>query len=581
MAKFTLLPNWTREHKPAGLHEDNLNMQDKWPKDWRPRNVKDIHSYAFPSPYGNAEAIALSIVLGEENYLPKHYKEAVLGLTLGMFDFHLVDLKNKSGDFGKALLKVEKTMPYLGVLKRKIKAENEPIIFAATHPRAFLWPHARSEEGNRKSEWDSLEHVISSHENLNNALQLLAEFMKVFMSVDGEIEKKTPWIYGLKKLIPDEIKASSDLELLRNHCRFIGPFSLVVSKKKTINVYWPVYHENFTRDFMKSITGNYNEDKTINSLRLENTRNETWATISLPEVGQDTFLLAGGGIVSPAGNAPEWKIDTFHLHDAPDKKGFFSYIAPLYGSCKFKLEADKVRQSPILYPDPIRILVDKLGEIGLPGKTNQVSLSPTLVNKIIHSKGGMPDIKNLNDDNSDNPKGCVIEVTDKQAQKIDVVYLDEFENVEICDLRALGLILWETFIGNATIEVYHSGGSELQAKSDTGSEDMVEIKESHPILPKDTYYQKVMGDAGNELRQRTAKRLATLQRFLRTYETAIPRIEGSNEWTKLLAKSAKAFAMWVYPGLKPSGDISKNRDNWMELDISGGIKIVVCKDHLA
>jgi hypothetical protein len=571
MPKITLLPFWTDHNFDLGFHDTDLT-KEAWPKDWHPTRVEDLQSYAFPTPYAEAERICAWTRLAEGRGLPARYRNLVLGLTLGHLTLEMLDL-DVADDFGRALLNIEPDI-FLGLLWRPIPGETAPRLFGATHPRAFVWPHARA--NTFAPAWDKLDETIASDPDYPKALQLLAEFRKA-LDNNGLWKDTIPWMLGLKKMLPDDVAPSDDLRLLRRHCRFVGPISLAVAGKNEPElIYWPVYHENFAKDFLHATTSTFVKNEKANVVELQNKspRQETWVTIKLPNVKSEKLRAAGVGVVDKLGPA-DWgsRADVFHLNDRTTTgkrtEGLFSLLKSVYTAFEGLLDVSRILKYFFYYPDPVRLLVDRLGPYGLP-RDHQVSFSPEFTEQIIEADQGVPDTSKFDGDDHA-PAGCQITLTPDSQTKLDVIYVEKLDAADVGDLRALGLVLWEVYVGEAIIN-----RNLIQSYSDDRpSQDIIDMAADRPISAKPEYYQRIRDV---KFQERLGRRLATLQRFVRSYAQPPAKMATDHpSIARLVRRAADAFAMWVNPLVIENGSPAVS---WQSIGLPGGAKIFVAIDIL-
>ena len=595
MPRYTLLPYWPTDQDTLGFNEAGIGPE-KWPEDWHPNRTEDIHAYAFPTPYAQAEAAATFIRLAQGRGLPEHFQDLVLGLVLGYLELGLKNLARDAGVFGKTLLTGEADMPFLGLLRAtKLLAEGpgstvpEGRLFGATHPRSLFWPHARA--ASFPGDWNELANRIANDPRRSDAMQLLCDFRKVLVD-NGLWEDRVPWMLALNKIIPESAEPSDEGRTLRLSSRFAGPLPLLVRDGRVESVYFPVLHDDFARLFLRAVTGGFEEDAENERIVFFNSRSDPWAFLSLPRFREETpasgvsaapargaaegargripaFLAAGGGVVSPAGGAPEWERGGFNLHESRGGggRGFFSLLSPLYAALTDNLDPEIIRRNPLLYPDPVRILVDRLGALGV-ATDRRVSLSPGLVERIIDSDEGLPDLDSFKGDKAGS-LGAVIKVRGPDGKDMDVLYVESLEGREVGDLTAFGLLLWEVFTGAAVVEGERTIQNDPDAM-DGVSMDLVEKRADRPISPLGSYYDKVLGAKAGDVRRKTAERLATLQRFVRAYKS-VP----DGPLAELAAKSAAAFARFARPDVIPNGPFL---GSWKEVRLTGGLVLPVCAE---
>jgi hypothetical protein len=192
-----------------------------------------------------------------------------------------------------------------------------------------------------------------------------------------------------------------------------------------------------------------------------------------------------------------------------------------------------IKRRPFLFPDVFRVPVTRLGEAGF---GTEVSFSPQAYELTFDPDSpGLPLASEL-DQISDRTDGVVLSYRDERGQTRRAIYIDSYAGAPVGDLKALGLVLWSYFVGDA--EVFNGKLVNYEGTPIFKNQDI-----SRPF----DLYEEVAPDLYAKVRASGAehRRLATQQRFLKAYRELAAK-EDSNV-TQLCYRAARSFVRWVWP----------------------------------
>jgi len=570
MPRIVLLPDWNQDPEWAGIIGNAIPFDADKPSladvkdDWQPvlqdvDNIGQVEAFAFPTPFAWAEMMAAVIRQGDYDHLLfKYYEQLVLGVLLGHLRLDVADLKE--GDFGRVLAGADDRYRYFGTLRGRGTPENrdlEGLVFGGTSPDCIFWPAPRRTEG----EWRLLREAIRGS-NQELGYQLLADYRHLIAQERLWEPNRYVWMKGL-----DRIAGAREPEpgnnLFHVHSRLVGPVALASGANKPF--YFPVYEKEFAALFLRGLTG---------SLRVEGQgigvydQYRKCLEIALPTVTADGDLArAGGGVVrllhEPA-RPPEGG-GTIRLRDENGSRGLFSLVQDLRNVMEGDVVA--IKRRPFLYPDVFRVPVTRLGEAGL---GNEVSFSPQAYDELTFEADspGLPLASEL-EQITDNTDGVVLNYRDERGQTRRAIYIDSYAGAPVGDLKALGLVLWSYFVGEA--EVFNG---KLVDREGTPV-----FKDQDVTRPFD-FYEEVAPELYGKVRASGAeyRRLAAQQRFLRAYRELAAE-EGSN-LAQLCYRAARSFVRWTWPEWLEKAFIENGHQPRHRQPVQlGSLKVTLLKDE--
>lgn len=536
MQRIVLLPDWNQDPTWEGVIGNAIPFDAEKPSladvkdDWQPElqhadDINQVEAFAFPTPFAWAEMMAAVIRQGDYDHLLfKYYEQLVLGVLLGHLRLDVVDLKE--GEFGRVLAGADDRYRYFGTLRGRGTPENrdlEGLVFGGTSPDCLFWPAPRRTE----VQWRLLREAIRGS-NQDLGFQLLADYRDLLASERLWEPGRYVWMKGLDRIAGDRPPDPAH-NLFHVHSRLVGPVALDSAAARPF--YFPVYEKDFAAHFLRSLTG---------SLRVEGRgigvydQHRKCVEVALPTVPADGDLVRAGGGVVRLLHEPSRGPDgggTIHLRDENGTRGLFSLVQDLRNVMEGDVVA--IKRRPFLFPDVFRVPVTRLGEAGL---GTEVSFSPQAYELTFDPDSpGLPLASEL-EQISDRTDGVVLSYRDERGHLRRAIYIDSYAGTPVGDLKALGLVLWSYFVGDAEVFngklVNYEGTPVFKNLDVTRPFDLYE--EVAPDL-----YAKVRA-SGTEYR-----RLATQQRFLKAYRE-LAAAEDSNV-AQLCHRAARSFVRWVWP----------------------------------
>lgn len=558
-----LLPNVGKQPSTGDLFEQVFALGDDMPDAWMP-NLSDKReteeAFAFPTALARSEL--MKMVLDPRNNLQGHanyrlYEVLVLGVTLGYLDVEIIDLlSDEADDFGQVLQATEKRCQYFGLLRTSSKCGDiAGIVAGGTSPDSLFWPSPRGTNA-----LDKLRGLINKDTNLLNARDLLADLRSLLRERELWNSDKVPWMSGFDRIIGDR----PPLEVRRRyhyHSRGVGPVLAAFPDGKERPLYLPAYHDEFAATFLRTLTGTFKREGEVIGVFSQQRKS---AEILMPEVNTKTgdVILAGGGTVSslrPLADYAQPAIGKIRLRKENGEEGLFDLLQNLFtelGRDHDLYDAqgnsvERIKERPFFYPDVFRVVVARLGEAADPNADASYSEHAYLL-AFEPESPGLPLASEL----FDLTAGLSVPFKDASGQNRRAIYIDAYRGTEINDLRALGYALWMHFDHKAIFK-------DNQIKLESLTPLLKVDSEGRPLAPTEEAYKHV---ASPDV-VITYRRLASIQRFMRAYESR-NREHGGNELQELCYRAAEVFIKWVWAGSEviPNGKLTQK---WQALEVAG------------
>jgi hypothetical protein len=503
---------------------------------------ESVEAYAYPTPWAWAEMMTAIIRhRGWEHLLFQRYGILLKALTLGYLDLEIVDLG--SLDLGRILMGFGRGGRYLGLLRTRgdltegefqgFRERYRRTVWGATWPDTLVWPAPRCSQ----DDWVWLSREVSRKET--EALQPWADLRALLKKDDQWKPEQVPWMAALDHMLGDR-NHSGDYQVYHVHCRTVGPVEALFPGGETRPFYMPVHERNFAKKFLKTLTGTFHQEKD-GTIVLKGYR------IALPQVTSDLLQRAGAGIVRPvAGEEEDHQTPRIRL------KEYFDALQSLYQALMLQGGdlVEDVQRSPYLYPDAVRVVVQRLRDAGVPDAA--VLFSDRAFEVLFEQDiASLPRLRDLKDEQKDEKDQSYFVY---KTQGTTAVFLEKYADVWFGDLLALGWVLWQFFTGAA----YFDRGAIRDART---AEPLTEGLYAGAVA-----YERVRSD---EERSR-CRRLATLQRFVKAYQG------GNSAEEKLAQQAAKVFARWAWgEDVAPNGPL-RGRERDVQL---GQLQIRLVQDE--
>jgi hypothetical protein len=406
-----------------------------------------------------------------------------------------------------------------------------------------------------------LDEAINKDVNLSNSYLVLSDFRELLDKARLWDANSTfaPWMKGLERIINEQRLGAQPRPgniHFNVHSRQIGPIKVRFTDGESRRLYFPVYQEKFAANFLRALTGSFARENGVVAVYDRNKHRKYYEINShSPGAGGDA-ILAGMGTVSII-NEPGEEITSTEIR----LRELFDSLQDLRRTVGNDVE--DIKKHPFFYPDVLRIAVTRLGEAGF---DTEVSFSDQAYKLTFDPNSlGLPLASDLKEVSSET-HGLVLNYIDENNRQRRAIYVECYAGSNIGDLRALGLVLWAFFIGEA-----QASGSTLKIEDQDG-DTISAFKESDSVRPfdlKGDIYRKV-----NNERDRH-RRLARLQRFLKAYDIrrhSAPQ-GGVDE---LLYEAASAFVkyVWADETVIPNGPLSNNSGRLR----FGGLEVTLAKD---
>lgn len=564
MPRTVLLPHWEQAPTWTGLIGKVFDPGQHVPGPWKPRiedakSIADIEAFAFPTPFAWAEMMATVLTQGlYEHPLFKLYQSLVLGVTLGYLQLEVVDLTSFA--FGKVLADTDSRYRYFGLLRGSSRnREIQGSVFGGTSPATLFWPSPRPSE----REWAALGECVSGVDGrLDEAYRLLADLRELLAKAKKWDASDKRWMSGLNRVIGDRA-ASHENVLYHLHSCSVGPVKIAMGDEMR-PLYMPVYQERFSQDFLRAVTGTFKLEG--DRVTLSDDRNVAQFEITVPVIPTDgDLVLAGtGNLVPKQGQVRSYDESVrIRLNDDDRGKGLFSYLQPIHQT--FRAKPDEIRERPFFYPDTLRLIVDRLGDAGIPG--SDVVFSDRAYAAVLDSSiPRLPLASSIDQTENARISGFVLTYTDgRDRRQRKAVYVESYSGVEggvdVGDLRAVGWVLWSYFIGAASYDG--------QIRDD----ELTPLLDARSGVPfASAAVHKRLTEQPDEWKK--CRRLAALQRFVRAYQTSSEKEHPPVQ--RLCAKAADAFANCAWNGrVIPNGRPSRKTQEVQ----AGQVQFVIYRDE--
>jgi hypothetical protein len=561
MAKVVLLPEWNAAPTWKEIIGKAIDPDRELPEPWQPRlleakTLEETEAIAFPTPFAWAEMMSAVIRQGLFNHLLfKYYEDLFLGLVLGRLQLEITDLK--SFDLGRVLAGTDERYRYFGLL-RGISREPEiqGKVFGSTSPESLLWPSPRRTE----TEWRKLRELIQTDTHLNLGYQMLAELRDLMRQRRLWQAAEVPWMKGLDQILRD-LRGSEGAKLFQVHSRTVGPILATLGGGRMRPFYLPVYHEGFAAELSRSFTGTFKQEE--GAVVINDDKNRRQFEIRMPATPADgDLLLMGGGTIrvpDGAGRIREFGTGRLRLESDERGDGLYALLQPLDEAMRkdqkfyaaFGRAPEDIRQYPFFYPDVMRIPVTRLGQAVSSGA--DVSFSTQAYQMVFEAESlGLPALSDLETSGDSSTKSFILNHSQSGITRRQV-FLEEYKGQRVGDLTALGWVLWLFYLGKVSWRDDKFCDEELTPVLAAGKgERLFELTEEA--------YRKASRDHAQH------RRLATLQRFLRSYAERARRSDATN-LTRLCHEASRAFVeeIWPYQPMLENGYASAQ---WQTIEIS-------------
>lgn len=518
----------------TGLQPVGLAMS----RGWRPPlSVVAPGGEASPggwaTPYARAvnTAYLLSELPSSAGTQPvKQVERLLLALVLGELELELIDMsQTQAGSFERALRNAEPSIERFWALR-----DSTGVVFGYSFPTCLAWPHARRVT----SEWETLNTRIGDREGL--ARGILARFRDALDGFGGlgPASVPPPWKIALDHFTQGRAGVSD--AVWENDVSFDGPVQLSFPERegraREEFVYLPVYREGIAQRFDQV------RQLALQGGQLVDGRGVRHGSLQLPH-GTGPHLPRGTGgceVSLQPGLKPVERSASGDLANllAP-------VVAELVGMGR---PLKDCQQRPFAFPDSVRWLA----LAGYFDGGGAVQLT-TWFRGLRAQRAGIP-----------NPPA------DAGIQWAGTQYVEAHADVYVGDLAAIGAALYVAFSTDMSVThglVHDALGKPLLQSTD--SQPLEATNEAHALVAQEPPTQPHF------------PRLATLQRFVSTYEAAaaVERGGPNSQRATLLARAASAYAERSYGApVRPLG----TQGSWdQHLTLASSERVPVAQDaHL-
>lgn len=525
MAQIVLLP-----HYPTTSATPGLNPVTTLPDQWRP-TLQGLQPRSFPTPFAIAETTAFHLEHpspeGASGY-QNAFTMLVLGVVLGHLRLELWDLVRDGGSLGAALATIEPEARYLGVL---VDARNANALYGAADKHALFWPGARVNQ----AQWQVLQQQINGDRNVGRAFELLADFRELLRASKLWDPGAIPWMRGLEGVIGQN-QPSPGHRTLHEDSQFVGPLRLATPgdahdvRDRATRVYLPIFRPGYAKAVREMCALSFRSVPERNLVAAVDASGRDLFQIHMPDAstGADMLFLGAGTIRRTDNVATALAPGKIDLQK-PD--GLLTMMSPILQSLAAVDGAapsnERIQALPIFYPDVLRIPARLV-------RPSTVSYSPA-VERLVQHGVSIPDAETLRDGGFALPVGA----TGKQA-----IYIERAGEHDVGDLRSIGYVLWLYYVGEAEV-----AGDQPPIRASIDLSALTEAHEERPIAPVTAMTEAVTDERlERDTRVRLAQRLATLQRFARSYR----QLDASVPGNVLARRSAEALYRWVLEA--PAGE---------------------------
>ena len=508
---------------------------------WRP-SANEITATAFATPYARCEE--LSFLQGTPG-LARPLKGTLLrskllieGVVLGLLKIEILDLETDCDDLGSALLRASPDHRYLTVFR--LDAPDGSPIVGVGHHRSLITPSATASAEPRI--WTDLAAAVTGHASQSEVAPMLAEWRASIPS-DWWNPDAIPWMHFIDHLI-GAAPPHPEGRNLRLNARMVGPVFLNVQKgdrQQGQRFYLPTLAPGFSQRVVESAWCDHKE--TQGTVAFTDVRGSVGLSVALPPVaaGQDILALGGGIALAGTGPfvAPRQTRGRYPFDDAAPES-LFSEFNKVYSRLREegggRIDVEAIIRCPCAYPDIVRVLLDRFGTEAVPLEVGGATFSPA-AQALARDPAG-PGMPTQNDLKEEHTEGVAVSFTVGTNQR-DAIYLERLRGRWVGDLWAVGYLLWVVFTGEASVA---DGRVQDQDASWLASGDHLRPFDAFP----DVY--KLHDD--QDLREVVSGRLATLQRYRRTYDDLLQAPEGSQlePGEVLCAAAVRVFLAWATVG---------------------------------
>ena len=497
---------------------------------------------SLPDPFYRREATALAL-RGAGGEALAAWGVAVRALAAGLLRVEPLDLAEGQGAFGRALARMHPSRRRLCALHARLPGGER--IVAISDEELLLWPAARLGPG----DWAALNRELGALPPGRDPLALLADLRACLVAAHLFGPERPLWMSGLDAILGDRL-ASEGLVHLRQHSLAVGPIPLRLGKEAAA-VYFPTASPGAGALLRRLAMARFGRDRQ-GDLLARDRAGQAQLRLRLPGGLDDEDRKRWGlGVVERLDSAPPDWSESVTLHAAD---GLFASAGPaLYPPQG--LDVAELWRLPFCFPDPLRVLVDALGEAGLPAAAargaSAVGYSPEALQQSLLRGWRLPQARELR---ASPGLGFVF----GRAPQVQA-YVEQ--PGAVMDLAPIGAALFAAF------------GGGLSARPDglfRGSERLLFVEnlrlraEIEAMDPLDEATR-----SGLRSRQR-----AQVQRFCRAWSLHEAPAAAGEALVDLLRAAAWAFAAWVEPPF-PNGPRAHRSLRWALGDPFGAIELPV------
>ncbi|MCB9743519.1 MAG: hypothetical protein H6741_05790 [Alphaproteobacteria bacterium] len=509
-------------------------------REWQPPDLDPFHkadegrdpATSFPDPFYRREATRLALQRADGPY-HRLWGIATQALASGLLRVEMVDLANDRGALGRALLRLHPERRFLAHFYGEVKGQR--LLFALGDPEILLWPAARR----LPEQWSELERQVDAAETHPRAV--LADLAATLRAAGAWNPEAVLWQRAISLML-DGMAPTPGLSTYREHSRSVGPFPLRLTWEghdEIVPVWWPVYERGWGQEILRlaSMRLRVEGDAALAAQGSQPAR----LRVHLPGGTDDAAIFKGRGVVSRVGSEPLVPVTGVTLAEAD---GLFDVLGrTVYPD--HALEVAEVRRWPMRHPDPVRVLVDALGAVGLPARALKggvagASYGQAAVLGALQGGRRLPSADELIRDGG----GFVL----RNPHGPDQLFLDHAERYGVTELTELGWVLWEAFLGSVTV-----GSADVKTDLRIGSTVQLRVRRDGRPEPLE------LPPLDAELKAEVGRRLATLQRFARAWSLEGTTPVSGEAPAQLLAAAAAAWVRWAtgaepFPNGPPARD---------------------------
>jgi len=542
---------------------------------------------ALPSPASAPFTDVVPSRVLRQSY--QRWQQLLKAMFLGRVAIENIALSSGKGgadNFGLALLHSRPERSFQGILfSQDVPALNlggrTRRVVGGLDEHALVWAAPRMQDG----DWGTLGNTIHGADE-GTALDLISAWRTLLMGKGLWMGDSTGpvWMRGVDRMLEGH-KPVATWEQLQPDVRMAGPVRLrflrVSGEAVMLDVYIPVLSRGHVGKFQAMFR--LRPQETEGGKNLVEDRPDgapgrvgrfvqmtTAARSSLPdgsalvtarEVSTGDALLSGLGsvhVVDPLVTGERW-----WLQDHESKPGYKTAIyAPLLEQvrkehgARIKLEEEDVESCPIFFPDSLRLARSLLnppaGMSGVEFATLK-DKHPRQVKYWSLPMYGQQLAAELPVPGSGATFVLALESSPSAPCLLERIDIGTGTVVEVGELRALGALMWELFVGDADFKK-DSLALERTALSAEGVQKVA--SQSRESEPRIVLNDALLGSVGSVLseqagraeayRTRLKKRRATAQRFLTLWASTTTLSGGPDFWLASLA--ARTFIEWAFYG---------------------------------